>query len=744
MGKKRILISLLCAAMTISLTACGKQNAQTNAGNEKEHIYVPEYYALDNEQENTYIGTIHVEGDSVYYSQTTFDVETEHSSDSIFEYTLADGVVSQISLEAENERSLSGYALDTNGDIYTVWYNYSSERTNDEGFHMPDVYIAKFDKQGSMLFEKDITKVVSLAGENAYIQDIVVDGENNIYVCAESAVLLFNSDGEEQGMVEVSEGWIYSIGLGKDGKAYVCYYDQTSATGGMAISEIDFKGKKVANTYRNLPNMSSNGFSVGVEKDFLVNDGTKLYEYDLSSQSYEEVLTWLDCDINGSYVVCVSAMEDGNLLAVITDWDTGVTEIAKLVKTAIADAVQKEEIVIGTLYESQELQAAAVAFNKESEKYHVTIKTYIDMNNWTETSYQDAITNLNNEITSGANCPDILDLSQLNEQQLAAKGVLEDLNPYLEQSNKYSKEDFVDGILEGYTYENILTSIPTTFNINTIVGKSSELGTEMGWSLEEMVAFAKEHPDAQLFDGVTQATMMQYCLMYNQDSFVDWSKGECYFDSDEFRTLLEFVGMFPVEIDWETFEGGMKVEERQAGEILLENAYISEFQDVQIYPAIYGEDVTFIGFPTTDGSVGCAMEAGTRYGITTKSAQKEGAWAFIESYLDYSKDSMYIWGFSTLKDRLQQQIDECMQAQDGASSIGWEDWEYTYHTPTQEEVDLVKELIAIAKPGSNIANDEIMVIINEEAEAYFQGQKTIDEVVSIIQSRAQIYISENS
>ena len=35
-----------------------------------------------------------------------------------------------------------------------------------------------------------------------------------------------------------------------------------------------------------------------------------------------------------------------------------------------------------------------------------------------------------------------------------------------------------------------------------------------------------------------------------------------------------------------------------------------------------------------------------------------------------------------------------------------------------------------------------MNIITEEAEAYFKGQKTLNEVADIIQSRATIYVNE--
>ena len=79
----------------------------------------------------------------------------------------------------------------------------------------------------------------------------------------------------------------------------------------------------------------------------------------------------------------------------------------------------------------------------------------------------------------------------------------------------------------------------------------------------------------------------------------------------------------------------------------------------------------------------------------------------------------------------------------GSSSISYGDWEYTYHTPTEEEVEILRGLIAVAEPAP-AANDEINNIISEEAEAFYQGQKSVDDVAQVIQSRAQIYVSENS
>ena len=58
------------------------------------------------------------------------------------------------------------------------------------------------------------------------------------------------------------------------------------------------------------------------------------------------------------------------------------------------------------------------------------------------------------------------------------------------------------------------------------------------------------------------------------------------------------------------------------------------------------------------------------------------------------------------------------------------------------DIDKVKELMNVAVPAFS-SDNQISNIIVEEVEAYFQGQKTVDDVAGIIQSRVQIYVNEN-
>lgn len=747
---RRVLALTLSAVMTLSLAACGnkKENAEPTNGPAKEFVYVPEYISLAGENENRGYENMALIGKSLFYSEYSWNEETGESTNMIKEYSLTDGKTNEFPMEWDENQNMNRMVVDSEKNFHFLLSVYPEE-PDANGEFINETFYQKRDAQGNVLTEQELTDMFQKDGEQLWPQDMAVDGEGNVYVSTDNGIVLLDASGAAAGMITPENGWINSMITGRDGKVYITYYDPN---GGMTLSDVDFAGKKIANTFQNLP-ANLRTMCVASENTFLINDGTAVYEYDKAAQKYEEMFTWLDSDINGEYVQYFALSDDGKLLAMISDWGTGVTELAKMTKTKASELPQKEEIVFGTLYMDQELQAAAVNFNKKSDKYHVSIKTYVDQNNWTENSYNDAIAKLNNDLTSVTDCPDVLNIAQLNEVQLAAKNLFEDLTPYLENSSVLKKEDFVDGILDQYTRDGKLLSIPKTFNLSTVVGKTSLVGEEMGWTLDEMMAFAKEHPDAVLLDGMEKSTALYFCMAFNQDSFIDWAKGECHFDTDEFKDMLEFINMFPDEIDWEEYDGSDIVADMQADKVLLERVYISQIEDIQLAPAKFNEDVTYIGFPVTDDGVGCMLDSGSRYGITSKSGHKDGAWAFIESYMTDESGNMFSWGFPTLKERFQKQIDEAIErnkpseddsmAAVGMASVSMDGWEYTYHQPTDEEIALVQELISVARPAVS-SNDEIFNIITEEADAYFKGQKSVDEVAGVIQSRAQIYVSENS
>ena len=257
--------------------------------------------------------------------------------------------------------------------------------------------------------------------------------------------------------------------------------------------------------------------------------------------------------------------------------------------------------------------------------------------------------------------------------------------------------------------------------------------------------------------------MLSTCLQYSSDAFIDYSTGKCNFDSQEFLDILEFCNTFETETEYDR-EGDSFPKQISDGRILLNNFNLYEMTEMQMYSLMFNEPITFIGYPTVDGSSGNRIMGENCYAITTESKNPDGAWEFIESQLQYEPQPE--WGrmfrFPTRKDMLEESFEEAMKEEgeydengeimldeNGEPIIwpkttwGYDDWEAEIYAATPEQVQMVRDLIDSAVAGTN--NDEtILKIITEEAAAYFEGQKSAQEVAGIIQSRVQTDVSENS
>ena len=769
--KKGMLALLLAGSMGV-MAACGGEDGRVDAV--KEWVYVPEFVDMKDADIRYY--NVWCSGENLYYTSSEYDEGTDKYTEYLERYSLADGTSSSIKLdwgdEQQENSNLDEMSIGADGSICAMVRSYTFDETTHMGTSTNG--LVKFDADGKLaFFLQDVSDKFGSGSRDdyVYINGIAQDQMGRIYLAGESAVVLFEADGTCKGAVSVGNGMdgrIRSIGADSDGKVYVCNYNYNGGGTGYELMDIDFDGQTTGAVYADFPGGSMEGLTPGAEPGtFIVSDGSTVYEYSLATQAKTALFDWLDSDIDGTYVNNIGMMADGRVVAVIHDWEnddnSGVTY---LTKTKGSEVVQKETVLIGTLGISSELQAAAVNFNRNSDKYHVTFKEYMNNTRMStmeeyQAAYQDAFTNLNNDLTSRANCPDIIAMDSLNVAQLVSKGLLEDLGKYLDKSDSLKREDIVDNILRSYTYDGVLVCIPKSFELSTIIGKTSEVGEKQGWTLQEFIAYADQHPNALLFDNVTKSEIMYYLMAYNEDSFIDWSKGKCDFDNEEFKNLLAFVNRFPSEIANESYHISTPTK-IQRGEVLLDTASLYDFNEIQMYYEIFGGDYTCKGLPAQDGSIGTILASNGLYGITTKATRKEGAWEFLEYYLQ--QDSRYSYGFPSRKAKLDEMAKEAVTIQywtndDGSpvldengepievgvgGSIGYGDgWSYTYRRATQEEVDLIMQLIDQAKPVS-LGITQVMDIINEETAGYFEGQKTVDEVAKVIQNRIQLYVDVNN
>ena len=249
------------------------------------------------------------------------------------------------------------------------------------------------------------------------------------------------------------------------------------------------------------------------------------------------------------------------------------------------------------------------------------------------------------------------------------------------------------------------------------------------------------------------------------DRFVDWSTGQCSFDSEDFQELLDFVNRFASDYNWENYDSendGENVRIAQGRQMLM-TATVNMFSEVQM-DAIYfgGEDnLCYIGYPTADGSMGSAFRFTMALGMSANCAGKELAWDFLRTFLTEEYQNNDSFGLPTNRKAFEAQLKEEMtpdwqkdaqgnilldedgnriERSRGGVSFG-NGQSYDIYSMTQEQAD--KLLYLVENTSVSLSeNAQILKIVKEEAQPYFGGQKSVQEVAKLIQSKVNLYVNE--
>ena len=770
---KRIIAITCLTVLSMSMVGCGLDNttkdskdpAQSEEQELDGFVYVPEIIDLELE-EGTYLGDAKIIGDFLYYDSHEWDETSGVSTAYLCRHDMTTGEIQKTPMIFDAGEGMNAYmgryTVDAEGNVYTVWNAYPVYVEGQEyNENSQKYFLTKYDAEGNQVYMQDISETMKADDMNAYIQYMEVGKDGKVYASADTIVRIFGEDGTYIGEVKGSGNWIMGLTVSKEGRVF---FSQHSTQGnGVEMVEILADTKSLGDTFQNVPDAGNGKAVAGVNEDLIIGGYNELYAYDFADQTSTPILTWTGCNVIGSNVRCVAAAEDGSYVAICEDYSTNTTEIVRLVEKPRSEVPQKTQIILGTFNSSQDLQTAVVHFNKRNAEYQIAIEEYTIeyQDNWTPEDYEAAVAQFNTSLV-GDNAPDIIDISyNVDVGNLVSKGALEDLSVYLDNSETVSREDFVEGILNAHTIGGKLITIPETVTINTLLGRTEQVGEESGWTVQEIIAFAEKYPDSEILEYATKSSILQTMLQYSFDLFVDYENAACSFNTQEFKDVLAFANTFPAENKYDENEPSMP-RRIQSGAILLSEANVHNTQAYQMYTQMFEVDVTNIGYPTFDGSLGAYMHGDGMYAIFSNSENKEGAWQFLESVLAYDEPEEWgIHGFPSRKDELQEVFEadmtpeylldengEKMLDENGEplqhpkTSWGYDDWNTDIFAASQEQVDDITEMLNSAK--SNLTLDATLFsMIAEEAESYFSGQKSVDEVADIIQSRAGMYVSEN-
>ena len=347
-------------------------------------------------------------------------------------------------------------------------------------------------------------------------------------------------------------------------------------------------------------------------------------------------------------------------------------------------------------------------------------------------------------------------------RQMAQKGYLEDLWSYIENDPDLGRESVLEAPLKAAEVDGGLYMLFSEFAINTLIGSKDMFGDRWGWTMEEMKeAFASMPPDSTVlqFDA-TQYRVFRTLMSHMLDQYVDWEAGECHFDNDDFRGMVEFLKLFPAECD--TGLKGQEIKKRIVwdrldGQQMLETVTFGELSDVQFDNYCFNGGADYIGYPTADGSPGRSfVPFGSKLGMSSVCQNKEAAWEFMRKLIlpRYGRNTGLLRAIDM------EQIRICVNRRDYEDAIymalkrakmykidyhpvppysGGPEWRFYY--PVQEDADLYERVIATTT-GFYWPNEALSDVVWDAIAPCLAGDRSVEDTIDMVQNRVGLYVNE--
>lgn len=582
-----------------------------------------------------------------------------------------------------------------------------------------------------------------------------LDNAGNLVIVSDSSIYGFSLDGQPVYDLDFG-GYVFSLTRLRDGRVGALGYDSGYS---FQLKIVDGEAKSFDSKRCAVPDMVYELIPGSGEYDTYYTDGSSFCGYRLDDEAAETLFDWTSCDINTSQLYRMIACEDGVFRGIAGRGED--REIFSVSKVPADSVPQREHLRMAVMYLDDNVQRAVINFNRANDKYRIDIVDYSQYNS--REDYSSGLTKLSTEIMAG-NMPDILSLDmELPYRQLAAKGLLEDLKPYIEADAALDLDDFFPNVISAMEVDGKLCAACAGFMVQTVAGAASVVGDTPGWTYEDYFAALEKMPEGcEGFDfGVDRNNMLMVALALDLADYVNWSTGECRFDSEDFIKLLNYAASFPDAPDsnYQYSADDSNAARITSGRQMLSTVSFSgtDFM-VEDYNELFGGEATYIGFPTNHG-VGSVIAMGDSYAMSSSCKNKEVAWEFLRVFLteDYQEQSYYL---PTNKKAFETSLAKAMETeyeQDAngnylldengeripVSRGGYSDGinYYEIYATTPEQARQLREVIATAEKLVDY-DISIIDIVTEQAAAFFAGQKSAEDVAKLIQSKVNIYVNE--
>lgn len=404
---------------------------------------------------------------------------------------------------------------------------------------------------------------------------------------------------------------------------------------------------------------------------------------------------------------------------------------AKLSGTDASDEMRTELVyaTFGSVNErvAPDIQAAILEFNQKNENYYITVKNYFG-----DYEYEQ----IHADMAAGT-APDIIDMSVPTWYESdVSNGYLEDLTPYL-KALPYC-DDLMWNVLNTYEIDGGIYLLPPQFIMSGVVLRPEDEAEITEWNMQAFEKLVEKNQWEKLImqSGVTgdPEALLETLLTARQEEFIDWENQTVSFESEEFEALLTLCKKYAENQKQDTSDW---VYEEFEAQTLCNTWNWHTYIDYMWRTVNYGRDYHVHGYPTASGEMYTVSVCLNCCAIYAGSDKKEGAWEFLKLLLEdtYQKRTTgFNVGFPIRKSMLKELAEEAQETEITINN--------TNTHITESELQIINEVLNQQKVVRDYVNQELLKIIEEEAQAYFYGDRGASETAHAIQNRAWIVMAE--
>lgn len=623
-------------------------------------------------------------------------------------------------------------------------------------------------------------------GMSGNLSSFAVDAAGNLYVSDYNNIYVLDAEGNVQFKLDGSQynGSLCRLNAQQVGVMWYNYTDDVNAAdeNGQYFVPIDLETKDWGEKVK-LPSNVWSIFPGDDAYDFYYAYNNNIYGYAAKTDTKEKLVDWLACDVDTNNMSGYAMLSDSRVAALMQDWSTDPTtyQLIVLHRVDASEIKEKKVLTLACMYLDWNLRSMIVEYNKTNDEYRINVVDYSEYA--TDDDYNAGVTKLTTEIISGS-VPDIFLTSNLPIDKYAAKGVIADLNTFMDGGNGLSRDYFVPQVMSALEKDGKLYELPTSFSVQTAYALSSIASQYDTWNVAAVQdAMTQLQEGATVFsDGWTKNMALSNCLSRNLSAFVDWTTGKCEFDSEAFQQLLAFCNSFPAE----TSDGDGAIAYASSADIAVDDAMwdsdatrITNGKQLMSTIGMYSFDsyiwnvyairdkITFTGYPTEDGS-GSSFELQMPMAISSVTKYPDAAWDFVCSIIKKMNtidENNYYYGFPISQAAFDAEMTDIMteqyQLDEKGEQVDWdgdgepdkairgsyetmENGETVYkdvYALTQEDIDQILGVINSTRSVYDY-DQEILDIITDEVAAYFAGDKDVQTTANMIQSRVNLYVQE--